>query len=183
VSRGEWARHGYAARADAILSVEGLVDEVPRVDARAVTPAEFAARFERPRLPAVVTGLTAGWRADGGSTGSNGNGSGSGGDAWDLGELLAKYGSHKFKVGTDDDGYAVRLRFDHFLRYVSDPRHAPSDDSPLYVFDGTFADRDRASAPMGADYDPRPPPFVEDLLALAGERRRPPHRCAAGLFF
>jgi hypothetical protein len=45
------------------------------------------------------------------------------------------------QVGSDDDGYAVRLRLEHFLRYCCYPHHAGSDDSPLYIFDGTFADR------------------------------------------
>ncbi|KAI8476748.1 MAG: hypothetical protein J3K34DRAFT_453134 [Monoraphidium minutum] len=63
---------------------------------------------------------------------------------------------------------------DHFLRYISDPEHS-QDDSPLYIFDGTFADPSRASAPMAADYSP-PGLFSEDLFHLAGEKRRPPYR-------
>lgn len=35
------------------------------------------------------------------------------------------------QVGSDDDGYAVRLKLKHFLRYCSHPDHAPADDSPL----------------------------------------------------
>jgi hypothetical protein len=145
------------------------------------------------------------------------------------------------QVGSDDDGYAVRLRLDHYLRYAADPEHSqvgarprvagamrvcacvracvrgpfaravvrapagrapgappsrpkraappraaaaprrarppgPQDDSPLYIFDGTFADAGRSSAPMARDYEV-PPLFAEDLFRLAGERRRPPHRC------
>ena len=44
------------------------------------------------------------------------------------------------QVGSDDDGYAVRLKFAHFLEYLRDPEHS-LDDSPLYIFDGSFADR------------------------------------------
>lgn len=40
------------------------------------------------------------------------------------------------QVGSDDEGYSVRMKFKHFLRYLSDPAHAPADDSPLYIFDG-----------------------------------------------
>lgn len=40
------------------------------------------------------------------------------------------------QVGSDDDGYSVRMKFKHFLRYLTDPVHAPADDSPLYIFDG-----------------------------------------------
>jgi histone arginine demethylase JMJD6 len=78
------------------------------------------------------------------------------------------------QVGSDDDGYAVRLRFEHFLRYCAYPHHACSDDSPLYIFDGTFADRS-GSAAMAKQYSV-PGLFQEDLFQLAGERRRPPYR-------
>lgn len=46
---------------------------------------EFVERFERPRLPVVITGLTEEWAAGQG--------------AWDPDQLAAKYGEHKFKVG------------------------------------------------------------------------------------
>jgi histone arginine demethylase JMJD6 len=79
------------------------------------------------------------------------------------------------QVGSDDDGYAVRMRFEHFLRYCAYQHHAGSDDSPLYIFDGTFADRS-GSAAMAKQYSV-PGLFKEDLFQLAGERRRPPYRC------
>ena len=57
-------------------------------------------------------------------------------------------------MGSDDDGYAVRLRLRHYLRYAADPAHGASDDSPLYIFDGTFAER-RGSRGMRRDYEAR----------------------------
>jgi histone arginine demethylase JMJD6 len=48
------------------------------------------------------------------------------------------------------------------------------DDSPLYIFDGSFAGR-RGSRGMRRDYAV-PELFGEDLLRLAGRGRRPPHR-------
>ena len=77
------------------------------------------------------------------------------------------------QVGADDDGYAVRLKMKHFLGYLQDPNHM-QDDSPMYIFDGTFGDRDGSRALLG-DYSV-PDWFSEDLMKLAGERRRPPHR-------
>lgn len=56
----------------------------PLPPTQTITPEEFAARFERPRLPCVVTGLTAGWGANGG---------------WTPEALLQRFGGHKFKVG------------------------------------------------------------------------------------
>eukprot|EP00775_Hariotina_reticulata_P005065 gene5065-5306_t len=88
--------------------------------------------------------------------------------------LLAQYGNHKFKVGSDDDGYAVRLRMEQFLRYCHYQHHAGSDDSPLYIFDGTFADRS-GSKGLTRQYQV-PELFKEDLFKFVGERRRPPYR-------
>lgn len=85
----------------------------------------------------------------------------------------------KPQVGSDDDGYAVRLRLEHFFRYCAFPHHAGTDDSPLYIFDGTFAERS-SSAGLAQHYSV-PGLFAEDLFRLAGERRRPPYRCGCAL--
>ena len=65
----------------------------------------------------------------------------------------------------------MRLKLRYFLRYAADT----PDDSPLYVFDGSFADRN-GTATLLDDYTP-PKYFRDDLFHLAGERRRPPYRC------
>lgn len=77
------------------------------------------------------------------------------------------------QVGSDDDGYAVRMKLKHYLAYVTSPEHL-RDDSPLYIFDGTFADRETSKA-MAGDYQV-PEFFSEDLFQHVGERRRPPYR-------
>ena len=56
------------------------------------------------------------------------------------------------QVGSDDDSYSVRMKFKHFARYLRDSAHASADDSPLYIFDGTFADREGSKA-MRQDYE------------------------------
>jgi histone arginine demethylase JMJD6 len=79
------------------------------------------------------------------------------------------------QVGSDDDGYPVRMRFDHFMRYcVSYPHHAANDDSPLYIFDGTYGDRTTSKQLL--DQYSVPHLFPEDIFGLVGERRRPPYR-------
>lgn len=77
------------------------------------------------------------------------------------------------QVGTDDDGYAVRLQLQHYIHYLQHPEHQ-LDDSPLYIFDGTFGDRQASMALMN-DYS-IPEYFNEDLFKHVGEKRRPPHR-------
>ena len=157
VSGGEWTKHGYADDPD-VLSVANLGDDVPRISAREVSVAEFRERFEKPRLPCVITDAMEGWAAN---------------EAWTIDNLKARFGDHRFKVGSDDDGYAVRLKFDHIHHYLTDPAHA-RDDSPLYIFDGSFGDKD-GSKPLLDDYAV-PAYFKEDLFGIAGEKRRPPYR-------
>ncbi|KAL7479810.1 hypothetical protein ACHAW6_005530 [Cyclotella cf. meneghiniana] len=78
--------------------------------------------------------------------------------------------SRSFKVGEDDDGYSIKMKLRHFIRYLE----SNQDDSPLYVFDATF-DEDRYAKRLLLDYTV-PKFFDEDLFRLVGERRRPPYR-------
>lgn len=84
--------------------------------------------------------------------------------------------SRRLQVGSDDDGYAVRLSLRDFLYYRASREHGRLDDSPLYIFDGSFATR-RGSRRLRQDYSV-PALFAEDLMQHAGERRRPPYRCS-----
>jgi len=67
---------------------------------------------------------------------------------------------------------SVRVR-KLMCRYMDDKEHA-QDDSPLYIFDGSFAEK-KGSRSMRHDYS-IPSLFSEDLMRLGGEHRRPPYR-------
>ena len=84
VSRGGWTQHGFASPASTLLSTQGVVDTLPRVDGRGLTQAQFAEQWEVPRRPCALTHLTEGWRAA---------------REWAPEGLLAKCSSHRFKVG------------------------------------------------------------------------------------
>jgi len=193
-------RHAHAAN-PSLSSTATLTDALPRVRLADLAPGEFAARFERPRLPCVISDAADGWPAPPGHA------------LWTPAGLGAALGSARLKVGTDDGGHGVRLGFDDFLDYAADPGHGRADDCPLYVFDGGFADSETdtssSSGDDGGGGEPHPPtaagaagrprrrvrrrrrsgpgaaiaaaycipaPFREDLLCAAGPRRRPPHR-------
>lgn len=107
---------------------------MPRVHCSQLTQQQFAEVYEGPRQPVVITGLVDSWPAAA---------------EWrDPRTLLAKYGSHRFKVGSDDDGYAVRMSLRQYMYYVHHPEHGQVDDSPLYIFDGAFGDRSVVSDSM-----------------------------------
>jgi len=158
VSKGEWTRHGFAKRG--IVSALGnVLDTVPRVHCSELSVEQFVERYEQPRVPVVLTGLTERWPAA---------------REWTPERLLSRFQQHSFKVGSDDDGYSVRLPFSYFMHYVESEDHGRADDSPLYIFDGTFAEKGTAHGLL-ADYQV-PPYFQEDLFQHVGERRRPPYR-------
>ena len=152
-----WTQAGYAHSG----VVEELRCSVPesleRVDADAISEADFADTYERGSKPVIVRGLTGEWPAvrDG---------------RWSLEALLLEHGQDRFKVGEDDDGYAVYVKLKHFARYCLETK----DDSPLYVFDSSFAERE-ATRSLRHDWA-LPKFFTDDLFKLVGERRRPPYR-------
>lgn len=79
-------------------------------------------------------------------------------------------GNKLFKCGEDDDGYKIKAKLKYFLKYMKYNK----DDSPLYVFDGSFDD-DNDSKTLLNDFKV-PSYFQDDLFSLVGEKRRPPYR-------
>ena len=59
----------------------------------------------------------------------------------------------------------MRLRMKHFLEYLADPEHQ-QDDSPMYIFDGTFGDR--CAAPQTAASQPCNSSAFFPCLCLSG---------------
>lgn len=154
-SSEDWQREAYAS-SPLIKDLLGRVaDDVPRVDGREASCVQFIAEWEAPRRPVVVAGLTDEWPAR---------------ERWSLPRLLREYGGERFKMGEDDDSYAVFLKLKYYLRYLATNR----DDSPLYIFDSSFAER-QGTRELRHDYS-LPPYFADDLFKLVGERRRPPYR-------
>jgi histone arginine demethylase JMJD6 len=129
ISQGDWSRHGFTD--SDVLDTSPLFTPVnqpylvPRVHASQLTVEDFIERFEVPKKPVIIQGLLGEWAAA---------------SSWTPQKLLQKFPEARLKVGSDDDGYPVRMKLKHYLMYISDPRHS-RDDSPLYIFDSTFADK------------------------------------------
>ena len=120
--------------------------------------AEFRERFEKPRLPCVITDAMEGWAAN---------------EAWtiDISKLASATTDSK---SARTAAAAVRLKFDHIHHYLTDPAHARDGYSPCTSSTGVSATRTAANP--SSTITPVPAYFKEDLFGIAGEKRRPPYR-------
>ncbi|XP_068704492.1 bifunctional arginine demethylase and lysyl-hydroxylase JMJD6-like [Montipora capricornis] len=148
-----WTKLNYVQEFD--TSFGSVKDNVPRQDCNKISKSEFVERFEKPRIPVVLTHTMDHWK---------------GMRKWTVEKLAKKYRHQKFKVGEDDDGYAVKMKMKYYAEYMMHQK----DDSPLYIFDSSFGEHAEKKRLL-YDYDV-PRFFADDLFRFAGERRRPPYR-------
>ncbi|KAI8048645.1 hypothetical protein BDF22DRAFT_746652 [Syncephalis plumigaleata] len=153
-------------------------DRVPRIDCALVSKLDFVSLYEQPRKPVVILGCTRHWSAE---------------TNWTPERLLEDYAESPFKIGEDDEGDPVRVKFKYFMRYLNSEA-GQIDDSPLYIFESSFREpstkyhktteiestststsitRPTKRSLLG-DYT-SPSYFSEDLFKLTGSRR-PPYR-------
>jgi hypothetical protein len=134
ISKGDWSRRGEAG--SNVLSTAALAKPpacdhtIPRVHIKDLTVEEFVRKFEAPKKPVIIQGLLDDWPAR---------------DKWLPEKLLQRIPDAELKVGADDDGYPVRMKLKHYLMYITDSEHGEKDDSPLYIFDGTFSEKKGSS--------------------------------------
>jgi histone arginine demethylase JMJD6 len=74
--------------------------------------------------------------------------------------LYYRFKDSKVKVGEDDDGYKVKLKFKYFMDYLLYNK----DDSPLYLFESSVENHKELKTVM-KDYSV-PKYFKEDLFEL-----------------
>ena len=161
----DWSRDGFATtRSSEFESLaagrcEGA-ERVCRLDYGVLCAAAFARDYELTSTPVIVRDVPAreGWSAAGWSY------DGFFGDS--------AFRGLRMKCGEDDDGRTIRVTLKDFATYAA--QDCMGDDSPLYVFDSSFADHPRKAELLG-EYR-LPSYFEDDLFKLAGEGRRPPYR-------
>ncbi|TMW69603.1 hypothetical protein Poli38472_001759 [Pythium oligandrum] len=151
-----WDREGFAGSDVCELPLDET-NAIKREHARDLTVARFIQEYEKPFVPLIIEGIpeTEGWGAV---------------ENWTLKKLRKNCKRAMLKCGEDDDGKSIRMKFKYFYKYLK----LQTDDSPLYIFDSSFDDREDTK-PLLADYAV-PRYFPEDLFSLVGEDRRPPYR-------
>ena len=179
VSKGGWTKHGYAYDNANVLNTTNLKSKagiIERISAKEVSPEEFDRRFSLTRTPCIITDAMDHWPCFMKTLNSKGKEDNP--REWTIDKLQKRFPKDRFKVGSDDDGYAVRMTMTEFQFYCDEERNpdygCKRDDSPLYVFDGSVFDKENTKE-LEKDFD-IPSYFSEDLFKYVGHKRRPPHR-------
>eukprot|EP00656_Telonema_subtile_P001867 TRINITY_DN10810_c0_g1_i1.p1 TRINITY_DN10810_c0_g1~~TRINITY_DN10810_c0_g1_i1.p1 ORF type:complete len:298 (+),score=50.71 TRINITY_DN10810_c0_g1_i1:73-966(+) len=157
----DWAALNLAKHPELCI---GCSDPNPRVDCRHVPRTEFHRIFQASLHPAMLTGLAEDWNCLRGS--------------WSVPRLLERFGSQLFRVGSDSNGDAVKMRLTDFVAYCQDD--AGAEDAPLYLFEGQYGEHPVLCGLL-EDYEP-PGYFAEGqhgqrcLFEHLAAWKKPPHR-------
>mmetsp|Transcript_4910 Transcript_4910/g.7432 ORF Transcript_4910/g.7432 Transcript_4910/m.7432 type:complete len:416 (-) Transcript_4910:1156-2403(-) len=163
LSSRSWDKYGYYKCWDElkVKLTRNVKDNVDRLHGDSISMEEFHEKYEKKLVPCLIDGLADDWKAR---------------TEWNLTRMRQEFGERRFKCGEDDDGYPIKVKLKHFVRYQNSDLEggAKRDDSPLYIFDSHFDD-DRVGKQLLEEYRV-PHLFREDLFKLVGEKRRPPYR-------
>eukprot|EP00397_Hematodinium_sp_SG-2012_P023321 GEMP01024220.1.p1 GENE.GEMP01024220.1~~GEMP01024220.1.p1 ORF type:complete len:402 (+),score=69.82 GEMP01024220.1:32-1207(+) len=155
----EWSkdRHVEKTNLDDLRHIE--YDEVtvplPRVHVNDITVEDFWNKYCMTHTPVILEGAMDDWPAM---------------NNWSIAKLRERFPNGLFKVGEDDDGRRVRVKFKYFLDYMENQ----DDDSPLYLFQSALHEETHSNELL-QDYS-LPPHFPCNFLNLVGRDKKPPWR-------
>ncbi|KDO22544.1 hypothetical protein SPRG_11726 [Saprolegnia parasitica CBS 223.65] len=137
-----WTNQGFAGSDICDMPIDSSKD-IPRESCKDLSVQRFIDEYEKPMLPLIIEGIPEdeGWTAC---------------DNWHLKKLKKDYKHANLKVGEDDDGKTLRMKFKYFCKYMK-------------------TQIDDRTTQLLHDYKV-PRYFPDDLFSLVGESRRPPYR-------
>jgi len=154
----EWDKFGYFERGEVLerpVVYDSQTVPIPRVRSCDVDAERFHKEYASKNRPVIVEGAARHWLAM---------------QRWSIPSLEERFRNVDFKVGKDDDGKTLRMKFKYFADYMRHQR----DDSPLYLFETTL-DEDASMRHMLDDFE-IPAIFPHDWFGLVNHEARPPHR-------
>lgn len=155
----QWGKWGYANN-DEALDRPIVYDEqtvpIPRLKRSEITPEWFHENFQAKHKPCIIEGCMDDWPAM---------------DNWNpRGEFFKRFAQATFKVGKDDKGRKLRMKYKYFVDYM----RSQKDDSPLYLFE-TNVDDNAEFQPLLKDFKV-PDVFPHDWFNLVNPGCKPPYR-------
>eukprot|EP00747_Dinoflagellata_sp_TGD_P180703 gnl/TRDRNA2_/TRDRNA2_33615_c0_seq1.p1 gnl/TRDRNA2_/TRDRNA2_33615_c0~~gnl/TRDRNA2_/TRDRNA2_33615_c0_seq1.p1 ORF type:complete len:524 (-),score=98.03 gnl/TRDRNA2_/TRDRNA2_33615_c0_seq1:22-1593(-) len=155
----EWTKFGYWKNEEVIhrpIVCDGAQTlPLPRIKRSEITVKEFFDRFLLPQRPCIIEGAIDHWP---------------GVKRWNLEQLLERLRNSSLKVGEDDKGRKLRMKFKYYHDYMKVQR----DDSPLYLFE-TRVDQDPVTRGLLDDWE-IPDLFPHDFFNLVNQPAKPPYR-------
>ena len=132
LSLADWSKFDYSSKTNVndLLGIDiayPVSPQIDRVHASRLSVDQFIETYERPAIPCIITGCADKWAAR---------------KEWSFESFSKRYGNTLLKCGEDDSGYKVKIKTKYFLKYMYHQR----DDSPLYLFDGSFAEREETKS-------------------------------------
>jgi len=156
-----WEQFLYAGeKGDKVIAQPIVTDGVrtlpiPRVRRGDITVEEFFLRFSLPRRPCIIEDGMKDWPAM---------------QRWSMDLLMEELRHTSLKVGEDDRGRKLRMKFKYFMDYMKNQR----DDSPLYLFE-TRPENDPQARKLLDDFEV-PDLFPHDFFDLVNPHSKPPYR-------
>jgi len=154
----EWGKYGYGGRFGDEVIARPIQPEslpIPRVRRCDITVEEFFEKFALPKRPCIIEGAMDDWPAM---------------QEWTVDKLLRRIRHSNLKVGEDDKGRKLRMKFKYFVDYVKHQH----DDSPLYLFE-TRPEHDPEARKLLDEYEV-PDLFPYDFFDIVNPHSKPPYR-------